>query len=164
MIIIQRHFTIILVSIGLHRASEPADVSVPDTTDAQTTVVTEADTTVPPPLEKGITICIDPGHGFDDPGASTEYLGQWTEADVNLAIGLMLRDELVARGYTVIMTHDTNDIPADASPNEQYLFGLAKRTAYANELLEKRLLFEREEAVQRNAVIAHLQMRMHLNF
>ena len=52
---------------------------------------------------------------------------------MTLAIGLKLRDKLLARGYDVVMTHDTNTKPADAPMWEPYLFGLAKRTAYANE-------------------------------
>ncbi len=130
-------FTVILISVALHRAD--TDVSLPaDTTDPVTTTAAPAVTDRPAvsettPNRSGITICIDPGHGFDDPGASTAFLGELTESDITLAIGLKLRDELTARGYTVIMTHDTNEIPAGTPAGEQYLFGLAKRTAFANE-------------------------------
>ncbi|MBE6575900.1 MAG: N-acetylmuramoyl-L-alanine amidase [Ruminococcaceae bacterium] len=136
--------TVILISVALHRSSHD-DASLPaDSTPAATTdpklpestaapQTTPAETTVPPSAPKKFTVCIDPGHGYDDPGASTEYLGTYTESDVTLAIGLKLRDKLLARGYDVIMTHETNTPPADAPAGEQYLFGLAKRTAYANE-------------------------------
>jgi len=129
-------FTVILISVALHRADTavglPADTTAPTGTTAPPTETTHlpAETT---PGNKAVTICIDPGHGYDDPGASTVYLGELTEADVTLAIGLKLRDELTARGYHVIMTHETNDIPAGVPAGEQYLFGLAKRTAFANE-------------------------------
>lgn len=137
--------TVVLISVALHRSSHddtslPADSTPPADTalnPAETTAVppqtTATETTAPPAAEKKFTVCIDPGHGYDDPGASTEFLGQYTESDVTLAIGLKLRDKLLARGYDVVMTHDTNDIPAGTAPGEQYLFGLAKRTAYANE-------------------------------
>lgn len=128
-------FTVILISVALHRSSEPT--GLPDTTTTAGTTTASPATTSPDettaPAAKDITICIDPGHGFDDPGATTAHLGELTESDVTLAIGLKLRDELTARGYTVIMTHDTNDIPAGTPAGEQYLFGLAKRTAFANE-------------------------------
>lgn len=131
-------FTVILISTALHRASEPVDLPDPTTTAGTTTApvpttTAPAETTAPVPAEKDITICIDPGHGFDDPGATTAHLGELTESDVTLAIGLKLRDELVARGYTVIMTHDTNDIPAGTSAGEQYLLRLGDRTTFANE-------------------------------
>lgn len=136
--------TVVLISVALHRSSHddtslPADSTPTADTNlkpAETTApqqTTAAETTAPPAAEKKITVCIDPGHGYDDPGATTEFLGQYTESDVTLAIGLKLRDKLLARGYDVVMTHDTNDIPAGTPAGEQYLFGLAKRTAYANE-------------------------------
>lgn len=131
-------FTVILISVVLHRSSEPVNLPDPVTTDDAETespaaTASPADTTAPLPSRKDITICIDPGHGYDDPGADTVYLGELTEMDITLAIGLKLRDELLDRGYTIIMTHDTNDIPAGTPAGEQYLFGLAKRTAFANE-------------------------------
>ncbi len=133
--------TIVLTAVGIHRAvtATPADAT---TTASPTTTAAPASTTAPaettaapaaPTTQRKFTICIDPGHGFDDPGASTKYLGDTTESEVTLAIGLALRDELLARGFSVIMTHDTNTPPATATPGEQYLFGLAKRTAYAND-------------------------------
>ena len=52
------------------------------------------------------TIVIDPGHGGKDPGA----LGKGTpyEKDIVLNISKKLREVLIARGYTVMMTRDTN--------------------------------------------------------
>lgn len=130
-------FTVILISVALHRADTAVNLP-PETTLAAVTTAPAAVTTLPSaettaPEKPSAVICIDPGHGYDDPGASTKFLGDVTESEVTLAIGLKLRDLLVARGYTVIMTHETNEIPADAEPGKQYLFGLAKRTAYANE-------------------------------
>ncbi|MEH2215279.1 N-acetylmuramoyl-L-alanine amidase [Nostoc sp.] len=49
-------------------------------------------------------IVLDPGHGGKETGASgpTGYL----EKDVNLAVSKLLRDELVKRGATVVMTRE----------------------------------------------------------
>ncbi|MBD2411736.1 N-acetylmuramoyl-L-alanine amidase [Nostoc calcicola FACHB-389] len=49
-------------------------------------------------------IVLDPGHGGKESGASgpTGYL----EKDVNLAVSKLLRDELVKRGATVVMTRE----------------------------------------------------------
>ena len=76
----------------------------------------------------GHVICIDPGHqsrGDSTPepvapgssetkarvtgGTSGVATGQ-TEYQLNLSVSLKLRDELVARGYTVVMTRETNDV------------------------------------------------------
>ncbi|MEA3046429.1 MAG: N-acetylmuramoyl-L-alanine amidase [Sphingomonadales bacterium] len=54
-----------------------------------------------PPL-----VVIDPGHGGHDPGAASPYLAQ-REKDVTLALGLAIRDALVATGRVrVAMTRE----------------------------------------------------------
>nr|WP_155748867.1 N-acetylmuramoyl-L-alanine amidase [Scytonema sp. UIC 10036] len=52
----------------------------------------------------GIKILLDPGHGGKESGAAgpTGYL----EKDVNLIVSKLLRDELVKRGATVVMTRE----------------------------------------------------------
>lgn len=50
-----------------------------------------------------IDVVVDPGHGGKDPGA---VAGEVREADVNLAVGLVVRDLLRARGYRVAMTRE----------------------------------------------------------
>ena len=73
-------------------------------------------------------ICIDPGHQTEEmtelepiapnstemkqmvtSGASGQWSGK-TEYQVNLEVGLKLRDILESRGYKVIMTRETNDV------------------------------------------------------
>lgn len=52
---------------------------------------------------KGKLIVVDPGHGDHDPGATANNV---REKDINLDIGLRLRDKLEKAGATVIMTRD----------------------------------------------------------
>ena len=49
-------------------------------------------------------VVIDPGHGGIDPGA----VGAVVEKEVNLAVGLRVRDYLKAAGVDVVMTRDTD--------------------------------------------------------
>ncbi len=73
----------------------------------------------------GKTIVVDPGHSAD-PGAIGP--SGMTEAEANLAISLVLRDYLEARGANVIMTRDDDshvglyDRPAIAVANHADLF------------------------------------------
>ena len=55
----------------------------------------------------GAHVVIDPGHGgAEEPGAAG-YNGL-TEADLNLGVALALRDELEARGMTVVLTRESD--------------------------------------------------------
>ncbi len=56
-------------------------------------------------LPQNTTIVVDAGHGGKDPGA---VKGGINERDINLQTSLKLRDALLARGYNVIMTRDTD--------------------------------------------------------
>lgn len=63
-------------------------------------------------------IAIDVGHGGNDPGKVSA--NSTMEKDINLAIGLELERELLARGYTVILTRriDTN-LASDSASNKK---------------------------------------------
>ncbi|MFB2833833.1 N-acetylmuramoyl-L-alanine amidase [Floridanema evergladense] len=52
----------------------------------------------------GITILLDPGHGGTEPGAAGP--NGYLEKDANLSVSRLLRDQLVARGATVLMTRE----------------------------------------------------------
>lgn len=66
-------------------------------------------------------VCIDPGHGYDDPGALyKETMGDVPEKDVTLAVALMLRDKLEEAGLTVIMTREDDIIPEEHDGSGQY--------------------------------------------
>ena len=53
------------------------------------------------------TVCIDPGHGGSSSGATGEG-GKRFEKNDTLRLSLLVRDELESRGYTVVMTRDTD--------------------------------------------------------
>lgn len=56
-------------------------------------------------------VVIDPGHGGRDPGNPGRYFPTgMTEKDVNLAIGKLLRDELVRRGIVALLTRTTDTL------------------------------------------------------
>ena len=56
------------------------------------------------PVDNGITIVVDPGHGGRDPGKIG--VNGALEKDVNLSISLKLRKHLEDNGYNVIMTRE----------------------------------------------------------
>lgn len=92
-------------------------------------MVCPASSAVQPSESNGYTVGIDPGHQGswvdmselepDGPGSenykaksSTGTQGTYTgvpEYELNLEISLALRDELVSRGYAVVMTREDND-------------------------------------------------------
>lgn len=102
------------------------DVPQPDGTEtAQTAGM--AITPTPTPMPSKI-VCIDPGHQAEEmtdtepngPGSSEmkqkvtsgaygEFSGK-NEYEINLEVSLKLRDILVSRGYTVVMTRETHDV------------------------------------------------------
>lgn len=64
----------------------------------------------------GHVVAIDPGHGGYDGGAKAVNGGD-AEKVYNLAISLALRDELLRRGATVVMTRSDDYSLNDPSPN-----------------------------------------------
>jgi len=68
----------------------------------------------------GKVIALDPGHGGKDPGARS---GGINESDINLDVALKVRDILLDKGVTVVMTRDS-----DKSVT------LGERTNFANEM------------------------------
>lgn len=65
-------------------------------------------TPAPLPLANKIVV-LDPGHGGDQAGAL--YFGV-READVNLAVALLLQQKLTAFGATIVLTRSANELVA----------------------------------------------------
>ncbi len=65
-----------------------------------------------PLYSKSQTVCLDPGHGGADPGA-TSADGTIVERDINLEVALTVRQILNGQGYQVFMTRTTNDPSMD---------------------------------------------------
>jgi N-acetylmuramoyl-L-alanine amidase len=87
-------------------------------------------------------IVIDPGHGGIDLGAPHyDAYGEidFAESEINLALALKLREELIARGYEVVLTRDgdymLNDEDEDVNGNGvvEYLDELQARVDLAND-------------------------------
>ena len=89
----------------------------------------------PEPLPKnGYTICVDPGHGFDDPGTFNDFLGDKYERDISLAVAMKLKHHLELLGFTVIMTHDGSSFPRTVIDDGNNKFRPEERVSYANSL------------------------------
>lgn len=65
------------------------------------------------------TVCIDPGHGGADPGATTND-GSITERDINLTVASRVQADLNKAGYRVFMTRTTND--ATLNNHDRYTY------------------------------------------
>jgi N-acetylmuramoyl-L-alanine amidase len=68
-------------------------------------------------LTKPQTVCLDPGHGGVDPGATNQNI---TERDINLTVALQVRELLERQGYRVFMTRTTND--SSLSNHDRYTY------------------------------------------
>lgn len=79
----------------------------------------------------GITVCIDPGHGGVDPGKVG--INNALEKDINLAIALMLREQLEASGYEVIMTRETDAGLYEEGERSKKMADLKRRIALIEE-------------------------------
>ncbi|WP_096200854.1 N-acetylmuramoyl-L-alanine amidase [Bacillus sp. FJAT-45350] len=94
----------------------------PESDESATNGTDEDSSTTPPEQSsslEGISIVVDPGHGGEDPGATS---GEFIESELALSASDVLQAELEARGATVIMTR-TSDV----------FLELEERAAYAEE-------------------------------
>lgn len=101
-----------------------------------TAVPTASPTAIPSPTTRDFTVAVDPGHGgidlgarrFDDQGHMVYH-----ESTVNLELGLLVRDELLARGFQVVMTRDTdrevNEDEVDVSGDGEFEYTLDETQA-----------------------------------
>lgn len=88
-----------------------------------------------PVEDNGITICVDPGHGFDDVGCSSDYLTDGREEkDMTLLYAKALAEKLETMGYTVVLSHDGESFPQAYNFNDNNIFSVDERSAYVNSL------------------------------
>lgn len=114
---------------------EPMDGVVRDTSTTETVIETE-----PPKPEipkKNITICVDPGHGFEDGGTSSDLLGDILEKDITLSVANKLKVNLETYGFDVIMLHDGKTFPKASNDDGNNRFRPEERTAYANSIADR---------------------------
>ncbi len=89
-------------------------------------------------------VLLDAGHGFRDIGCDTDLM-VGTEAEVTLAVTLMLKAELEARGVEVILTHD-----GAAYPSAETIKALADKAGVeyvAEDLIENDVFSAYERAI-----------------
>lgn len=78
-----------------------------------------------------VQVVIDIGHGGNDPGKVA--VNQAFEKEINLAIGLYLKEYLTAAGYRVSLTRETDSSLADPDASNQKLSDFKNRTALIQE-------------------------------
>jgi N-acetylmuramoyl-L-alanine amidase len=92
-------FSIAKIAAGLLFTYDNGDAAL----DQHVSVPTEE---IPTKMSKGY-IVLDPGHGGE--GSPGCVYGCILERDVTLEISLLIRDDLVRRGYTVMMTREKDE-------------------------------------------------------
>lgn len=75
-------------------------------------------------------IYVDPGRGYSDLGCTSDLMNGLHEQQINLDVALQTAQLLTDYGFTVLMTHDTNEIPA--GQDEDYVLDQYKRVDMAN--------------------------------
>jgi N-acetylmuramoyl-L-alanine amidase len=83
-------------------------------------------------------ICIDPGHGFVDPGTGSDsYFPEGIyERDITIEVSRLLEDALKARGFRTILTHDGETMPEGADLNWDGVFSAPyERPPYINNVI-----------------------------
>lgn len=80
----------------------------------------------------GLRIAVDAGHGGYDGGARARISGIW-EKELNLAVALLLKDELEDMGAEVVMTRDADEDLAEVSGSGKKRSDLSARLKIAEE-------------------------------
>lgn len=144
---------------------DPEDIIKPGTD-------TESDTAGP--LNPGFSdkvICIDPGHGMNDPGTvNLKYMNGKSEADFNFIFATFLKAELETIGFKVVLTYDGVSIPTGFDYDGDNIFSasdnfngevISERRDYAMSLKPDYFIsihcdsFASDESVQGMRIYAH---------
>lgn len=115
-------------STTLSSSTNAPDVTTPGSEDPNSPSTPE----VPP---KGITVCIDAGHGWKDKGTNstiTDNDGKpYYESDVTLEISKKLRDALEEMGYTVVMIREDDSMTSPAGMKDD-ICNIERRVDWVN--------------------------------
>lgn len=79
-------------------------------------------------------VAIDPGHGGFDGGFMPEKIDgkQWLEKELNLSVSLILKEKLLAAGYKVILTRETDEGLCSEGDSNKKRADMQKRVALIN--------------------------------
>ncbi len=83
-------------------------------------------------------ICIDPGHGFRDPGTGSDsfFPEGIYEREITMQVSLLLNNALKARGFRTVLTHDGENMPEGADLNWDGVFSAPfERPPYINKYI-----------------------------
>ncbi len=82
-------------------------------------------------------ICIDPGHGFYDPGTGPGYMTAGTyERDITVKVSGFLKEKLENMGFDVVLTHNGEEIPAGWDWDGNGIFSaIYERPTYINQVV-----------------------------
>lgn len=81
--------------------------------------------------QKGNVIVLDPGHGGSDPGMIG--IDGLEEKGINLSVSLLLREKLEAKGYTVVLTRESDQGLYDDSVQNKKAQDMQRRIALIDE-------------------------------
>jgi N-acetylmuramoyl-L-alanine amidase len=85
-------------------------------------------------VQRDWLICVDPGHGFDDPGTGPALFAAGTyEREITIAVARYLKTALEERGFNVVLTHDGITMPSNGDWNGDNIFSAPyERPGYIN--------------------------------
>ena len=81
--------------------------------------------------QKGTVIVLDPGHGGSDPGMIG--MDGLEEKGINLSVSLLLREKLEEKGYTVVLTRESDQGLYDDSAQNKKAQDMQRRIALIDE-------------------------------
>lgn len=145
----------------------PAPTSTPDIAPTATAAPSPTPEPTADPRFEGEVICLDPGHGGDDPGytrAANANAPALRETDVNLENAKALKERLEALGFTVVLTRDSDsavnasgaDVNGDGLTAENQADDQARESARDIDELQARINIC-------NEANAELLLSMHIN-
>ncbi len=99
-----------------------------------------------------LTVCIDAGHGYTDPGCTTDYLGGRWEREIVAEYADVLKEKLEAAGCRVVLLHDDdNYVDADMIARRARELGMS--------FMEDKLVDDRRFAPYNRSVWANVLHR-----